>query len=80
MLVPETRPRLACVDDEAVPPPRIDRDAPQRAVRSGARVDVSLRVVNQPGVRTVTTALRGAIRDDAHIRQEFLAQTARTSP
>jgi GTP cyclohydrolase I len=41
---------------------------------------MSLRGVHQPGARTVTTALRGAIRDDAHIRQELLAQTARTSP
>jgi GTP cyclohydrolase IA len=40
---------------------------------------MSLRGVHQPDARTVTTALRGAIRDDAHIRQEFLAQTARTS-
>ena len=40
---------------------------------------MSLRGVQQPGARTVTTALRGAIRDDAHIRQEFLALTTRTS-
>ena len=40
---------------------------------------MSLRGVHQPGTRTVTSALRGAIRDDVHIRQEFLAQTARTS-
>jgi GTP cyclohydrolase I len=40
---------------------------------------MSLRGVQQPGTRTVTSALRGAIRDDAHTRQEFLALTARTS-
>ena len=40
---------------------------------------MSLRGVQQPGARTVTSALRGAIRDDAHTRQEFLALTARTS-
>jgi GTP cyclohydrolase IA len=38
---------------------------------------MSLRGVQQPGARTVTSALRGAIRDDAHTRQEFLALTAR---
>jgi GTP cyclohydrolase I len=41
---------------------------------------MSLRGVQQPGARTVTSALRGAIRDDHQIRQEFLALTARTSP
>jgi GTP cyclohydrolase I len=40
---------------------------------------MSLRGVQQPGARTVTSALRGAIRDDHQIRQEFLALTARTS-
>jgi GTP cyclohydrolase I len=40
---------------------------------------MSLRGVQQPGARTATFALRGAIRDDAHTRQEFLALTARTS-
>jgi GTP cyclohydrolase IA len=40
---------------------------------------MSLRGVQRPGARTVTSALRGAIRDDAHTRQEFLALTARTS-
>jgi GTP cyclohydrolase IA len=40
---------------------------------------MSLRGVQQPGARTVTSALRGAIRDDARTRQEFLAQTSRTS-
>jgi GTP cyclohydrolase IA len=41
---------------------------------------MSLRGVQQPGARTVTSALRGAIRDDAETRQEFLALTRRTSP
>ncbi len=41
---------------------------------------MSLRGVQQPGARTVTSALRGAIRDDAETRQEFLALTTRTSP
>ena len=40
---------------------------------------MSLRGVQQPGARTVTSALRGAIRDDAETRQEFLALTWRTS-
>ena len=40
---------------------------------------MSLRGVQQPGARTVTSALRGAIRDDPETRQEFLALTARTS-
>ena len=40
---------------------------------------MSLRGVQHPGARTVTSALRGAIRDDAETRQEFLALTGRTS-
>ncbi len=40
---------------------------------------MSLRGVQQPGARTVTSALRGVIRDDPETRQEFLALTARTS-
>jgi GTP cyclohydrolase IA len=40
---------------------------------------MSLRGVQQPGARTVTSALRGAIRDDHETRQEFLALTTRTS-
>jgi GTP cyclohydrolase I len=40
---------------------------------------MSLRGVQQAGTRTVTSALRGAIRDDPETRQEFLALTARTS-
>ncbi len=40
---------------------------------------MSLRGVQQPGARTVTSALRGAIRDDQQTRQEFLALTTRTS-
>jgi GTP cyclohydrolase IA len=40
---------------------------------------ISLRGVQRPGARTVTSALRGAIRDDPETRQEFLALTTRTS-
>jgi GTP cyclohydrolase IA len=40
---------------------------------------ISLRGVQQPAARTVTSVLRGAIRDDPHTRQEFLALTARSS-
>jgi GTP cyclohydrolase IA len=40
---------------------------------------MSLRGIQKLGARTVTSALRGAVRDDARIRQEFLALTARTS-
>ncbi len=36
---------------------------------------MSLRGVQKPGSRTVTSALRGAIRDDPRTRQEFLALT-----
>jgi GTP cyclohydrolase IA len=39
---------------------------------------MSLRGVQHPGARTVTSALRGAIRDNAETRQEFLALTGRT--
>jgi GTP cyclohydrolase I len=40
---------------------------------------MSLRGVQQPRARTVTSALRGAIRHDHQTRQEFLALTTRTS-
>jgi GTP cyclohydrolase I len=55
-----------------------------RPVGVGVRLEaehmcMTLRGVQQPGVRTVTTTLRGGVRDDAHTRQEFLALTARTS-
>jgi GTP cyclohydrolase IA len=40
---------------------------------------MSLRGVRQPSAQTVTSALRGALRDDPETRQEFLALTARTS-
>ena len=40
---------------------------------------MSLRGVQKLGAKTVTSALRGLIRDDARSRQEFLALTARTS-
>ncbi len=34
---------------------------------------MSLRGVRKPGARTVTSALRGLLRDDARTRSEFLA-------
>jgi GTP cyclohydrolase IA len=34
---------------------------------------MSLRGVATPGAQTVTSALRGALRDDARTRQEFLS-------
>src|SRR3954469_10174981 len=39
----------------------------------------TLRGVGKPGSRTVTSALRGAVRDDARTRREFLSLTTRTS-
>jgi len=40
---------------------------------------MSLRGVKKPGARTITSALRGAIRDDARTRQEFLSLATRPS-
>jgi GTP cyclohydrolase I len=40
---------------------------------------MSLRGVQKLGAKTVTSALRGVVRDDARTRQEFLALTARTT-
>jgi GTP cyclohydrolase IA len=40
---------------------------------------MSLRGVQKLGAKTVTSALRGLVRDDSRTRQEFLALTARTS-
>ena len=40
---------------------------------------MSLRGVQKLGAKTVTSALRGVVRDDARTRQEFLALTARTN-
>ena len=39
---------------------------------------MSLRGVQKMGAKTVTSALRGLVRDDARTRQEFLALTTRT--
>ena len=36
---------------------------------------MSLRGVQKPGARTITSALHGAVRDDARTRQEFLTLT-----
>jgi GTP cyclohydrolase I len=40
---------------------------------------MSLRGVQKPGARTVTSALYGALRDDSRTRTEFLALTGRTA-
>jgi GTP cyclohydrolase IA len=40
---------------------------------------MSLRGVQTLGAKTVTSALRGLVRDDARTRQEFLARTTRSS-
>jgi GTP cyclohydrolase IA len=40
---------------------------------------MSLRGVAKPGSRTVTSALRGAVRDDARTRLQFMTLTTRTS-
>jgi GTP cyclohydrolase I len=40
---------------------------------------MSLRGVQKLGAQTVTSALRGLVRDDARTRQEFLALTTRSS-
>jgi GTP cyclohydrolase IA len=40
---------------------------------------MSLRGVQKLGAKTVTSALRGLVRDDPRTRQEFLALTVRTS-
>jgi GTP cyclohydrolase IA len=40
---------------------------------------MSLRGVQKLGAKTVTSALRGVVREDARTRQEFLALTTRTS-
>jgi GTP cyclohydrolase I len=39
---------------------------------------MTVRGVGKPGSRTVTSALRGAVRDDARTREEFLTLTVRT--
>ena len=36
---------------------------------------MSLRGVQKPGARTITSALHGLVRDDARTRQEFLSLT-----
>ena len=40
---------------------------------------MSLRGVQKPGAKTVTSALHGLVRDDARTRQEFLSLTKRSN-
>jgi GTP cyclohydrolase IA len=40
---------------------------------------MSLRGVQKLGAKTVTSSLRGLVRDDPRTRQEFLALTTRTA-
>jgi GTP cyclohydrolase IA len=58
-----------------------DELAPRGAgvVLEAEHMCMSLRGVQAPGTRTVTSALRGLLRDDARTRQEFLALTGRGS-
>jgi len=48
-------------------------------VLEGEHLCMSLRGVQTLGAKTVTSALRGIVRDDPRTRQEFLALTTRTS-
>ncbi|HXJ65734.1 MAG TPA: GTP cyclohydrolase I FolE [Actinomycetota bacterium] len=41
---------------------------------------MSIRGVRKPGSRTITSALRGAVRTDARTRQEFLSLATRNAP
>jgi GTP cyclohydrolase I len=55
-------------------------EAQLRPAGVGVRIEaehmcMTLRGVQQPGARTVTSALRGAIADDPEIRRDFLALT-----
>jgi len=84
-----TQSGLALVDDGEAPTRRIDHEALSQAVDDllralGADVDADglqetprrvaeARGMQQPGGRTGTSALRGAIRDDHQTRQELLA-------
>jgi GTP cyclohydrolase IA len=59
-------------------------EAQLRPAGVGVRIEaehlcMSLRGVQRPDARTVTSALRGVIRDDPQIRQEFLALTREDS-
>jgi GTP cyclohydrolase I len=47
-------------------------------VLEGEHLCMSLRGVAKPGARTITSALRGLVRDDPRTRQEFLALAGRT--
>ena len=41
---------------------------------------MSLRGVQKPGAKTVTSAMRGRVREDARTRREFTALTTRSAP
>ena len=56
----------------------LDRELTPRGVGVVLEAEHScmwLRGAQKPGTRTVTSALRGAVRDDPRTRQEFLALT-----
>jgi GTP cyclohydrolase I len=42
-------------------------------VLSAEHMCMTIRGVRKPGTRTVTSALRGTLRDDARTRQEFFS-------
>jgi GTP cyclohydrolase IA len=54
----------------------LDRELAPRGVGvvlSAEHMCMTIRGVRKPGARTVTSALRGSLRDDARTRQEFLS-------
>ena len=42
-------------------------------VLSAEHMCMTIRGIRKPGARTVTSALRGSLRDDARTRQEFFS-------
>src|SRR5215218_436159 len=60
----------------------LERELEPKGVGVGLEAEhlcMSLRGVQKLGAKTVTSALRGLVRDDLRTRQEFLALTTRTS-
>jgi GTP cyclohydrolase IA len=49
-------------------------------VMEATHMCMSLRGVRQPGALTRTSALRGCLREDARIRQEFMDLIGRRAP